>query len=325
MKKISCFLLCFFLVLFVQAEPVRFRFSSESSVPAALKRKMEQNATRLLTEIQAAYKGRRALNLANVPMEAGGKEHLNNLWAVTRFELDEVDVVKPCLEDFEGYQARDIQVNLKPVDPETFRGELMRSLTISFNKKGQISGARFALPGRNVGQVMNEGSAVTDLAERRMVLKFLEDFQGYYNERNIGALEKVYSDDALIITGSVVQKRLRNSDVTSMKTEIRYNKMNKDQYLKSLASIFQLNKEAFHIEFDQIEVVAHAKQKGYYGVKVHQKWDTKHYSDDGWVFLLWDFRNPDEPTIHVRTWQPYDVPEHDIFSIGDFQVGSGIK
>ena len=26
--------------------------------------------------------------------------------------------------------------------------------------------------------------------------------------------------------------------------------------------------------------------------------------NDGWLFLLWDFRNASMPLIHVRTWQP---------------------
>ena len=325
MKKILSLLCCLIAVLAVHAETASFRFSSQSSVQASLRTVMERNASALLSEIHAACQAKRPLNLKSISMEESAKAHLNGLWAVTRFELDEVDVVADCVKDVQGYQARDIRVNLFPVDKATFRGELFRSLTLSFSKKGVITGARFALPMHNIQQVLGEGKAVEDLAERNMLLKFLEDFMGYYNERNIEALRKVYSDDALIITGSVVQKRVRNGDVTSVKTEIRYNQQKKDAYLQSLAGIFNRNKEAFHVEFDKIEVVAHATEKGYYGVKVHQKWDTRNYHDDGWVFLLWDLRNPDEPMVHVRTWQPYTVPEHEIFSLGDFRLNPSVR
>lgn len=320
MKKILSLLCCLLAVLVMQAQTVSFQFSSDSYVEARLRPVMQRNASELLSEIHAACKARRPLNLSNISMEKAAKEHLTSLWKVTRFELEEESVVTDCVRDVEGYQARDILVNLHPVDKVTFRGQLARSLTLSFNKRGVITGARFALPLHNIKQIMGEGDAVTDLAERRMLLKFVEDFLGYYNERNIEALRKVYSDDALIITGSVVKKRVRNGDVTSVKTEIRYNQQTKDKYIESLKGIFNRNKEAFHVEFDKIEVVAHATQKGYYGVKVHQKWDTANYHDDGWVFLLWDFRNPDEPMVHVRTWQPYTVAEHEVFSLGDFRL-----
>lgn len=325
MKKFWILLLSFCFYATVHAQMVDFRFTPESSVNASVKAIMEKNATGLLNEIQKACNEHRNLKLDGISMQTTAKERLKRLWDDTRFGLDFNKVATPCVRDFEGYQARDILVNLTPSDPETYTGELARYLTISFDKKGVITGARFALSGQNVAQVMNQGSAVEDAAKRHMLLKFLEDFLGYYNERNIDALQKVYSDDALIITGSVVQKRVRRSDVTSLKTEIRYNKMSKEEYLKSLKGIFERNKEAFHVEFDKIEVAAHPKQKDYYGIKVHQKWDTKHYQDDGWVFLLWDFRNPDEPVIHVRTWQPFTVEEHEIFSLGDFQVGADLK
>lgn len=323
MKKILSLLCCLFALLAVHAETASFRFSNQSSVQASLKTVMERNATALLSEIHAACKAKRSLNLKGISMEETAKSHLNGLWAVTLFQLDEVDVVVDCVRDVQGYQARDIPVNLFPVDKSTFRGELSRSLTLSFDKKGVITGARFALPIHNFQQA--EGKTVENLAELNMLLKFLEDFMGYYNERNIEALKKVYSDDALIITGSVVQKRVRNGDVTSMKSEIRYNQQRMDEYLRSLAGIFNRKNEAFHVEFDKIEVAAHATEKGYYGVKVHQKWDARNWRNDGWLFLLWDFNNPDELMVHVRTWQPYTVPEQEVFSPGDFRLNPSVR
>ena len=58
---------------------------------------------------------------------------------------------------------------------------------------------------------------------------------------------------------------------------------------------------------------------------LNQKWESEHYGDDGYLFLVWEF--PDDggdPLIHVRTWQP-DQPnlplkEADKFNIHDFFI-----
>ena len=45
-----------------------------------------------------------------------------------------------------------------------------------------------------------------------------------------------------------------------------------------------------------------------------------------YLFLLWDFRNPAMPQIHVRTWQPAfpdghtPLPEDEILDIRNFNL-----
>jgi cysteine synthase len=74
--------------------------------------------------------------------------------------------------------------------------------------------------------------------------------------------------------------------------------------------------------------VEHPTIAGIYGVTVHQKWTSSRYKDEGYVFMIWDFRNPDRPQIHVRTWQPEYVDKskgqklnpNDVFTLGDFDL-----
>ena len=44
------------------------------------------------------------------------------------------------------------------------------------------------------------------------------------------------------------------------------------------------------------------------------------YSDDGYLFMLWDFRDDSMPQIHVRTWQPYWMDEARTKAITDDKV-----
>lgn len=53
-----------------------------------------------------------------------------------------------------------------------------------------------------------------------------------------------------------------------------------------------------------------------YGVTLHQKYTSTTYSDDGHLFLLWDFTDENHPKIHVRVWQEQDFK--DIMMAFDF-------
>ena len=58
------------------------------------------------------------------------------------------------------------------------------------------------------------------------------------------------------------------------------------------------------MKFSDFKILRHPTVPGIYGVTLRQKYACDTYSDDGYLFLLWDFRNPSMPLIHVRTWQP---------------------
>ena len=69
--------------------------------------------------------------------------------------------------------------------------------------------------------------------------------------------------------------------------------------------------------------------EGFYGVTVHQLYaNSSGYKDDGYLFMLWDFRDKDQVQIHVRTWQPRwmndnhpeEIAQEDIFTPGDFVI-----
>ena len=96
---------------------------------------------------------------------------------------------------------------------------------------------------------------------------------------------------------------------------------------KSLAKAFKAN-SYIKVTFENVTIVEHPTIAGIYGVTVRQKWNSSRYSDEGFVFMIWDFRNPDEPQIHVRTWQPEYVDKekgqrlnpNDVFTLGDFDL-----
>ena len=91
--------------------------------------------------------------------------------------------------------------------------------------------------------------------------------------------------------------------------------------LSALSRAFAANRK-IDVQFSDFRILRHPTLDGIYGVRLRQRYTSDRYSDDGWLFLLWDFRNEAIPLIHVRTWQPAtDVHDtDDVISIGDFNL-----
>ena len=175
--------------------------------------------------------------------------------------------------------------------------------------------------------VIRENKEITDLRRRQLILDYVEQFRTAYNQKDLDFLEAIFSDDALIITGTVVKRK--TSDGIPLPDKITYKKQDKQTYLTNLARVFR-NNTTIRVTFDEIEVMRHPVNKDFYGVTLHQGYTSDNYHDDGYLFLLWDFRDEQQPQIHVRTWQPdaYNsdgtgtkrIPKDEIFSLSDFDI-----
>lgn len=320
-RRLNIFILVMALIWGIDCSAqVTFKFSAGTIDAGSLKTKMENNISALLTEIDRAGKAGSDLNLSQINMEPAAKTRLSALWEDARFVCDKSSNISKCLNDFQGYQVRAIPITMKPLD-SSYEGSLSRELTISLSKAGVITGVRPAWElQEDVSKIMFSPGGVADTRQRREILKWVEDFRCYYNEKNLQALNQIYSDDALIITGSVVTQRANKGDGVRLEQNVKYTVQSKEQYINKLSRIFKNNRRV-NVEFDHISVVMHGAKKNIYGVTLHQKWQTSSYSDEGWLFLLWDFNDPEQPQIHVRTWQPDQVVANDgVFTLDDFFI-----
>lgn len=321
MKRLVLFcLLCSFVNL--ANARISFSFSVGSIDEGTLKIRMENNISTLLTEIHHAGSEGRPLNLDVIQMESAAKQHLIALWEILPFVCNDKSNICQCLNDYQGFQVRGIRILMKPKD-SSYSQSVHRELTLSLNRSGQITGVRPALEMQeSITRIMGNAKEVKDVNCRREILKWVEDFRNYYNERDINSIRQIYSDDALIITGSVVKTvRTVSGDGNVMfLNNVKYSVRSKDEYIENLTKVFSQNRYV-NVKFDKIKVARHAAKRNIYGVTLHQSWWTSNYSDEGWLFLLWDFNVPDKPQIHVRTWQPeYTVAEDEVFTLNDFFI-----
>ena len=296
---------------------------------AQLKNQMERAVSVVMTEINRSHEQNLStLTFPDAYMQREAQTGLNQLWQNDRMRCMEEEIVERVLTTRDGYQVRGIPLIVNAASGGEELG--YQEAVINFDKQGVITSFYYTINPElysklRMEQMGNRRYEVTDIKDRMMILDYVEHFRTSYNQKDLKFLRQVFSDDALIITGRVV--KVRKSEVVPFGKKVIYTTQTKQQYLDNLARAFKSN-SYIKVSFDNVVIVEHPTIHGIYGVTVHQKWNTARYSDEGYVFMVWDFRNPDAPQIHVRTWQPdYIDKEHgqklnpnDVFSLGDFDL-----
>lgn len=290
---------------------------------------MEANLTALLSEINAACEGDRPLNLDGIKMSAEAKATLQDLWVVSHFHCDD-DQVTDRLWNFKTtFMARNIPLIIVPDAADSWANGTFQEAVVEFDRQGSITDFCFSFSSR-VGESLEKcsgGNDIEDIQRKGIIMSWCDKLATAYNRHDMNFMQTIFSDKALIITGKVVMQS--NKEFGTANAKVEYTKQTKKQYLTNLAKCFAKNKW-INVEFTEVGIggcgsVTRSKvNKNFYGVRLHQKWKSTNYSDEGYVFLLWNFTSEDKPQIEVRTWQPdmvgnTKVPEDDIISLGDFE------
>ena len=293
----------------------------------------QSNLAAVLTEINRAQKAKESVSVKNLRMDEFAKKSLARLWAVTPFYCDDEEVVERCWVFKNGtMMVSHIPLIITPED-ENFGLGTYQEAVVEFDTKGQLIDFRFALDAQTA-ESMERCGTVVDKEKQMIILQYVERFRTAYNQKDISTIEKMFSDDALIITGRVVMAKPQGDQGAQFKVE--YNKQNKQQYISNLRRAFLRNKW-IDVKFSQIGengedggcagITQSTKDKTKYGVRLRQSWKSSNYSDEGYLFLLWEFpEDGGDPIIHVRTWQPEMVggthqnPDDNISTLGGFDL-----
>ena len=294
-----------------------------------LKEKIERAVSVVMTEINRSQEKNVAkLELTQAYITKEAWQDLNKLWENEHFRCIEEEIVERLLTTRTGYQVRNIPLSVQAVGEGNELG--YQEAVINFDNQGMITSVYYTINPElysklRMTQMSDKRYEVTDIRDRMMILDYVEHFRTAYNQKDLRFLRQVFSDDALIITGRVI--KVRKSEVAPSGNKVIYTSQTKQQYLNNLSRAFRTN-SYIKVQFDNVMIVEHPTIHGIYGVTVHQKWNTARYSDEGYVFMVWDFRNPDLPQIHVRTWQPDYIDKskgqklspNDVFTLGDFDL-----
>lgn len=297
---------------------------SDGLEQGSLKTAIEKNATALINEINNAQAAGRALDFRSLSLTTSAQQSLSMLWENVPFRFTKpryAEIVARTASG--GYQVRHLSLELKPYGVKVTDDKYQEAV-IDFNSRGQIESFYFAISSALYSQVMLGGKDVEDLRRRQAILDYVEHFRTAYNQKDINFLNQVFSDDAIVITGKVITTKPTDLNPVA-RTKITYKSQTKTQYLTNLKRCFDRS-PYIKVSFTDVKVSRHPTRPEFYGVLVRQGYNSGYYKDDGYVFLMWDFRDEDRPQIHVRTWQPYYmdasqtkvIPKSEIFDIRSF-------
>lgn len=191
----------------------------------------------------------------------------------------------------------------------TFSGnrKFSEDVVFTFNKEGLIDNISFGL-----GKVAHDNilGHLNNLTQEKcdIISNFLENFKTAYALKRLDYIEQLFDDDAIIITGKVLQKFNGNKEFgLSNNRYVQLVQQDKATYMRHLKRSFA-SKEFINIKFANNRI-RRTKVDGVYAIQIKQDYFSSNYGDSGYLFLLVDIRNTKEPIIHVRAWQEQPDPE----------------
>jgi len=281
---------------------------------------MENNASSFLSEVNTAFEEKREPVPADKNVDRRLSRILSELWSFSPFYIPDDIIIQNAAKTTSGYyEMRNIPIFFVDASGE----EHYEEAVLQFTPEGTISEFRIGLAAHRYQELMNKGQDTIDRENRQQILTFVENFRTAYNRKDLQFIEDVFSDQALIIVGRVVQNTgLRSAFEDQVEEKVEFLQFNKDEYIDRLRHLFRIN-QWIEIGFEEIDIIRHPQPhlQDVYGVSLTQYYNSSIYSDVGHLFLLIDFKKPTEPMIHVRTWQPKrEGPDSQRFSIGDLEI-----
>lgn len=153
---------------------------------------------------------------------------------------------------------------------------------------------------------------------RTRIVGFLEDYRTAYATKNLEYLDKVFDDNAVIVLGKRLQVAPQlNKEGYMNNYRVQFTQLTKREFLRNLRRQFQ-SKDYINLHFSQNRIYQLQKGVERYGIEIKQDYYSSNYGDTGYLTLIFDLTNPDQPVIHVRTWQEQPDPNFGVVSPADF-------
>ncbi len=193
--------------------------------------------------------------------------------------------------------------------------QFVEELVIRFDSTMKINELTFALGQKAIADLMSK--TVWSDKVKLQIIDFIESYKTAYALKRLDYIEKIFSDDALIIVGSFLNVNTGEPNPYRTNRIVKYNRYTKQEYIKKLKQAFG-STEFINLKFEENEVRKSGKGGEVYGIQIRQNFNSPNYADFGYLFLLMDFNNPTTPVIHVRTWQPEKNKDGSIYGLNDF-------
>lgn len=193
--------------------------------------------------------------------------------------------------------------------------KFVEDVVFHFNDRGKIESLSFGL--NKVAYESIISNSTYGKTARLVLTNFLEHFKTAYALKRLDYIESIFAEDALIITGYVVKTKAGLESKYRNNKIVRYNRQSKQKYIRNLKYSFN-SKEFINIQFEESRVRKGGASGNIYGVRIKQNYYSSNYGDTGYLFLIVDLENPQEPIIHIRTWQPDVNDTTGVYNLSEF-------
>ena len=192
----------------------------------------------------------------------------------------------------------------------------IEDVVFCFSEQKKIKSLSFGLSKPVLDDLLTKG--VWDAKSRLILAQFLENYKTAYALKRLDYIESIFADDALIIVGSVLKRQAMTESQRMMSDKVvRLTKQTKEEYVKRLRHTFAGN-EYINLKFTDNLIRKSGKGGEIYGIQIKQDYFSANYGDTGYLFLMVDLNNPEEPIIHVRAWQPEKDPDFGLIDLSYF-------
>lgn len=197
--------------------------------------------------------------------------------------------------------------------------QFVEKLVLVYNSAGKVDAVTFALGSKATQDIRSKANWTP--ANQEQLIRFMEYYKTAYCLKDIGFIENVFADNALIIVGRVLKPNSTSLDQMYQKLgdKVQYVRQDKQTYIKNLKECFRSN-EYINLTFEESSIKKVNGDERIYGIQIAQNWYSSSYSDQGHLFLMLDLTDEQNPKIYVRSWQPEKNPDGTIIGLKDFQM-----
>lgn len=197
----------------------------------------------------------------------------------------------------------------------------VEDIVYTFDSTGKICNINFALSKTAINDILNKGERFGSNEEKYFLINFLENYKTAYCLENLDYLSSVFSDDALIVVGTVLKPSKQIDGMYNLLEDqnVKYTRYSKEEYITHLQKAFD-SKEFVNVQFEENQIKKTGGDEKIYGIQLAQNYWSSNYSDKGYLFLMLDLNDTLNPTIYVRTWQPEKNTDGSIIGLENFSI-----
>jgi hypothetical protein len=196
-------------------------------------------------------------------------------------------------------------------------------LVLDFDADGTLIDFNLTVTDFLYQRFVREAEFSDDWHNRQSIVKFIEKYRTAYLTRDLRTIDMMFAEEALIIIGRRIKKSPLNKDMVRYQAlgkqpDIAYIRLNKQTYLQRQRTVFAAQEDIF-VDFGSFDILKKNNAPNVYGVEMRQSYASTTYADEGYLFLMIDFTDPD-PLIYGRAWQPDTWSEEELVRTANFKI-----